>query len=286
MRKKILYILLIIFAANIYFLITIIVQKPLKDKLRVIFFDVGQGDASLIMAEGGVNILIDGGPNRIILENLDKYLPIYNKKLDIVVLTHPHSDHIAGLIDVLEKYEVKEVWMTGVLHSSYEYLSFLELIRNKKIKVKIIPDKGNPVYDIAANAQIEVLYPVKHLNQQKADNLNNTSIVLKVNYKDKSFLFAGDIEKEAENDLLEKKINLKSNILKIAHHGSDTSSGDKFLEAVKPEIAIIPVGKNDFSFPSLRVVRRLERKEIKVYRTDENGDMVFEADGISIHILR
>lgn len=294
-NKKILLIILALIAVNIYFLVSVIFNKPIENKIKVVFFDVGQGDASLIMAENGINILIDGGPDKTVINKLDKYLPLWNRKLDIVVLTHPHSDHVSGLVDVLKKYTVGEVWMTGVLQDTPEYIEFLKIIRDKKIGVKIADGMN---VENRGNTKIEILYPDKNLFQQSVDNLNNSSIVLKISYKDKSFLFAGDIETEVENELCGEYCgagdrhlkgdchqrdyygDLDADVLKIAHHGSDTSSSDSFLERVKPGFAVISLGAdNSFGMPSLRVLKRFERIGTKVYRTDLDGDVIMETDG-------
>ncbi len=300
-HKKILLIILALIVINIYFLFSVIFNKPIENKMKVIFFDVGQGDASLIMAENGANILIDGGQDKTVINKLDKYIPLWNRKLDIVVLTHPHSDHVSGLADVLKKYPVGEVWMTGVLQNTPEYIEFLKIIRDKKIGVKIVWAAAvHGTKDIFKNTKIEILYPNKNLFQQSVDNLNNSSIVLKISYKNKSFLFAGDIEKEVEDELRgQPPLNslpvassgqalkgdgiLEADVLKIAHHGSDTSSSDSFFERVKPSFAVISLGaNNDFGMPSLRVLKRLERIGAKVYRTDIDGDIIMESDGSEI----
>ncbi|MFH1030537.1 MAG: ComEC/Rec2 family competence protein [bacterium] len=296
--KKILWTIFGFIVVNIYFLGVVVFNFYVKDGMRVIFFDVGQGDSSLIMTEDE-NILIDGGPDKKVIEKLDNYLPFWNRKIDVMVLTHPHADHVIGLIDVLLKYEVGEVWTTDVLHNSPEYLEFLEIMRDKGIKVKIVGRDAPNIRGIsAANARIEILYPNNNLSGEKeVDNLNNTSIVLKLNYKDKSFLFTGDIEEEVEKEFccevgdshLKGDCHLKeldADVLKVAHHGSNNSSSLCFLEAVKPEFAIISAGKdNDFGMPSLRVLNRLERMGIEVFRTDEDGDVIFETDGGGIKKL-
>lgn len=305
-KKKILIIILALIAINIYFLARAVFSFSLDDKMRVIFFDVGQGDASLVMADG-LNILIDGGPDKKVVEKLDKYLPFWDREIDIMVLTHPHADHVAGLIDVFKKYQVDEVWMTGVLHSSYEYLEFLEIARDSGMATRMVGrDAINRVS--TTNIKIEILYPREDLFEKTVDNLNNSSIVLRISYKDKSFLFAGDIEEEADAELCEKPLpirlhsaslragsshplegegNIRSDVLKIAHHGSANASSQCFLEAVKPEITVISAGRdNDFGMPSLRILNRLERMGIEVFRTDEDGDVIMETDGGGIKILK
>ncbi|MFH0854642.1 MAG: ComEC/Rec2 family competence protein [bacterium] len=311
--KKILFIIIALGIFNGYFLCLVIFQNSING-MRVIFFDVGQGDASLIMAEGGINILIDGGPCKKVIEKLDKYLSFWDRKIDIMVLTHPHADHIIGLIDALKKYQVEEVWMTGVLPDSSEYSEFLKITEDKNIDIKIVGDDvelminniinapiasfQRGIAQISPNTKIEILYPMENLFDKKIDNLNNSSIVLKVSYKDNSFLFTGDIEEYAEEKLLcadyEYSPNegdcrlskLDADVLKVAHHGSGNSSSQFFLEAVKPKYAVISVGENnDFGMPSLRVLRRLERMGIKVFRTDLDKDVIMETDGKEIKKL-
>lgn len=314
-KRKIFLIIFGLIIINACFLIALIFGSPIRKELKVIFFDVGQGDASLIMAENGVNILIDGGPDKTIIEKLDSYLPFYKRKIDILILTHPHSDHVIGLIDVLKKYEVREVWRTGIPNNSPEYLEFLKIIQDKKIATTVIGKKntaklgdksvdansslvdsedtngqGNAAssrvgeYKISPSTILEVLYPAEDFLQKNVDNLNNSSIVLKIIYKDKSFLFTGDIEKEVEEKMVQAQ-NLKSTVLKIAHHGSRNSSTEEFIKKVSPEIAVISVGEdNDFSFPSLRVIKRLERMKIKTLRTDIYGDLILSTDGKKIMI--
>lgn len=309
--KKILWAIFGLIVVNIYFLGAVIFNFYVKDGMRVIFFDVGQGDSSLIMTEDA-NILIDGGPDKKVIEKLDNYLPFWNRKIDVMVLTHPHADHVMGLTDALGKYKVNEIWITDVLHNSPEYLEFLEIVRDQGIKAKIVGrDAINRVS--AANARIEILHPTNNLSGEKVDNLNNTSIVLKLNYQDKSFLFAGDIEEEVEKEFCEMAADnetqdcviaskcrdaealrlyggeeafLHADVLKVAHHGSNNSSSLCFLEAVKPEFAVISVGKdNDFGMPSPRILNRLERIGIKIFRTDEEGDVIMETDGEEIKKL-
>lgn len=296
-KKKILLTILGIAIINLYFLLSVLFQNPLHG-MRVIFFDVGQGDASLIMTDD-LNILIDGGPDKRVIEKLDKYLPFWDREIDIIVLTHPHADHVTGLISAVEKYSVNQVWMTGVLDNSPEYAEFQGILKDKKIQIKYI--SAGLAGNISTTARIEILYPRQRLKEQEFKNLNNTSIVLKIDYRDKSFLFTGDIEKEVEEELCRvvstpviaagqrgefgdsHPQKLTADVLKIAHHGSANSSSQCFLEAVASEFAVISVGgDNDFGMPSLRILKRLERMGIKVFRTDMDGDVIIETDGNQI----
>ncbi len=256
--------------------------QPAKN-LEVDFLDVGQGDAELIKTPAGQNILIDGGPDSSVIRRLGENLAWWDKKIDLMILTHPHDDHVTGLIDVLKRYRVKQILYTGVVHNAPNYLSWLEQVRDRKIKMVII-DRPQTI-SLANNCQLQIIYPLNSFLDRTMNNLNNSSIVMKLVYGQSSFLFLGDMEKEVEQELLTDKIDLAAEVLKVAHHGSDTSSSQDFLEAVKPEFSVIEVGKdNDFGHPSLRVIKRLERVGAKVMRTDRDGTVKLISDGEKIFL--
>jgi competence protein ComEC len=243
-------------------------------ELEVIFLDVGQGDASLIKTPFGHNILIDGGPKRDIINELAHELPWWDKKIDLMILTHPHDDHVSGLIPVLENYDIKRVLYSGVSHTAPAYLEWLDLIRKKKIPLTIV-DRPQTI-NFGDSCELALLYPRKDLMNKSAVNLNNTSLVAELDCSDLSVLFMGDAETELENELLAVNTLKDIDIIKIGHHGSETSSGQEFLDAVNPEFAVISAGKdNKFNHPSLRVLKRLERLEIEVLRTDLSGTIRF-----------
>jgi len=247
-------------------------------KLEIDFFDVGQGDSILVKTPYNQNILIDGGPDNKIIKELGKNLLWNDKKIDLVILTHPHDDHITGLIQVLKNYDVKKIIYTGVLHSSPNYIEWLNIVKDKKIPLTII-DRPQKI-DLGNNLWIDIIYPDKNFSGLKIDNLNNSSIVAMLNYKNNKIFFTGDIEAEVEEVILEKNINIKSDLLKVAHHGSDTSSGEKFLEAIDPKKAVIEVGENNkFGHPSLRVLNRLKRLDTLILRTDINRTIKIYCDG-------
>lgn len=250
-------------------------------KLTVDFLDVGQGDAILIKSPYGQNILIDGGPDKTILNRLAGKMDFADKEIDLMVLTHPHDDHVAGLINVIKQYNVKKILYTGVSHSAPNYLAWLELIKNEKIPLIII-DRPQTV-KLGDDCELKILYPLSSLAGKEVDNLNNSSIVVKLIYRQIKFLFAGDMESDVEAGLLASKTDLAADVLKVGHHGSNTSTSDDFLTAVKPKFAVIEVGKdNTFGHPSLRVLKRLERAGVKTYRTDTDGTIEFLSDGNSI----
>lgn len=285
-----------------------------EETLKVVFLDVGQGDAIFIETPSKKQILIDGGDNNMVLEKLNGEMSIIDRSLDLVILTHPHADHVTGLIEVLKRYEVGEVWLTGILHTSTTYLDFLNLIKEKNITVRItygcdeiigdqLPSADTDKYlanNITLNGQtgmfncgkkltmgegmeFAILSPLISLEKKRIKNLNNSSIVMKLFYGQNSLIFAGDAENTVEEELLGvygESNGLNADILKIGHHGSTNATGEKFLTVVKPAQAVISVGKdNPFGHPSLRIIRRLERAGIKILRTDEISDIKFLLDG-------
>ena len=245
-----------------------------ENKLEIAFLDVGQGDASLIKTPFGQNILIDGGADYKVIEELEKELQWWDKSVDLMVLTHPHDDHVAGLIFVLERYDVKKILYTGVVHSAPAYLEWLKIVKAKNVPLVIIdrPQKiifGNDCF-------LDIIYPRQSLLGKSVNNLNNSSIVAELACVDKTVLFMGDAEIEVEEELIKTGNLNRVEILKVGHHGSNTSSHQEFLELGNPQKAIISVGKdNKFGHPSQRIIKRLERLGAEILRTDLNGTIRF-----------
>ncbi|MCK4648493.1 MBL fold metallo-hydrolase, partial [bacterium] len=201
------------------------------------------------------------------------------RRIDYLVLTHPHADHVTGLINVLSYFRVGEIWDSGQEFTSPEYEEFLKMIEKKRIPYKIV--RAGERLSIAPGMGIDILHPQNKFLKWESSEPNNNSIVIRLFYKRMSFLFTGDIEEAAE-DLLVKKYGsrLKSTILKVPHQGSKTSSTLKFLEKVSPECAIISVGANNpFGHPHPEVLKKYQKLEIKRYRTDESGAITITTDG-------
>ncbi len=283
-------------------LIFVFIDNFNKEKLEVFFLDVGQGDSIFIQAPQGQNIIIDGGPDRKVVKELSRYLPWWDKTIDLMILTHPHDDHVTGLIEIIKHYNVENIVYTGAAHNSPNFLSWLEIIKKENIPVKI-PIAPESII-LGNDCKMQFFYPFKNLYNQENENLNNTSIVLKLIYKNTSFLFAGDIEEGVENELIDNycvsknisekdfycipqnnQFNLRADVFKANHHGSDTSNSEEFLRAVNPVRAVISAGKeNNFNHPSLRVINRFKDFAISFYRTDLKGTIRMESDGELIGI--
>ncbi len=271
-------ILALLFLTNIF-----VWQKTFdltNPKLEVVFFDVGQGDAIFIETPQGHQILIDGGPNKKILEKLSEEMPFWDNSLDLVILTHPEKDHVGGLNYVLRRYKVENILWTGVLRDTKTFEYWQENLANEKAN-EIIAEEGQRIK--AGEVQISIFYPLENLAKKEYKNSNDTSIIARLIFEKNSFLFAGDATKKTEKELLAQEFNLNSDVLKVGHHGSKTSSSGEFLENVSPKIAVISCGRNNpYGHPHEQVLRNLENLAIKVLRTDQHGDIKIISDGKSI----
>ncbi len=202
------------------------------------------------------------------------------KRIDYIVLSHPHPDHLGGLFYIIENFRIGEVWVNG--DSSLEgYQKFLRILEGKGIPVKAVR-RGDTILD--GDYIIYVLHPYPEFysgtSGGKSSGQNNRSIVIKLAYKNRSFLFPGDIEKEAEDDLIHLGKWLKADIIKVPHHGSKTSSTEEFLSMVQPKVAVVSSGKdNVFNHPNPDVVERYERSGARIYRTDADGAVIIVSDG-------
>ncbi len=235
-------------------------------ELRVYFFDVGQGDSIFIKTPEGKDVLIDGGPNNTVLERLGEVMPFWDKNIDLVILTHPHADHINGLFDVLERYNVNEVLEPDFPATNDSYQSFNQLLESKKITKKLADDDRD--FEIEKDLRLDVLWPDQEQGALK--EINEYSVVTKLSYKNIDFLLTGDAYQENEEKIIDQ--NLSSEFLKVAHHGSRSSTSQEFLEKVHPLISVISVGaKNSYGHPTQDILNRLAEVKAKVLRTDLNG---------------
>lgn len=277
---------ILIFTIGIFLLINLIILgywfvlfngNVLEGNLRVIFLNVGQGDAALIQTSQQ-NILVDGGPDKNIIYKLDQYIPFYNREIDLMILTHLDSDHLTGLVEVLKRYSVEKIINNGLKDYNSIALEWEKLIQEKNIPQQIVDIPLNIKLD--EQTLIEFLWPSQDLiNKSKGDD-NFTSLVFKLIHGNNKFLFTGDLPKEAEEILVVTGRDLNADVLKVGHHGSKYSSGLEFLQRVAPEYGIISVGTdNNFGHPTLRVLKNLENINAKILRTDQLGDIIFLSNG-------
>ena len=256
----------------------------LKKDLKIYFIDVGQGDSCLIVTQTNKKILIDGGGSEfgsfdvgektLLPYLLDRKI----KKLDYVLISHFDSDHVGGILTLMEKIQIEKIIICKQGEVSENYKKFLKILKSKKIKVQIV--KAKDKISIDKDTFFYILHPANELI--KDNILNNNSIVTKLYYRNFSILFTGDIEEIAEKELIKKYESssiLRSTVLKVGHHGSKTSSTKELLEKVKPKIALIGVGENNnFGHPNSEVLNRLNSLNCKIYRTDLNGEIVLTID--------
>jgi competence protein ComEC len=250
-----------------------------RDGLLVAFLDVGQGDAIFIEASNGNQILVDAGPNKKVLSELSKIMPFYDRSIDMIIESHPDSDHIGGMIDVLRRYKIGAVMETGVDSDTAVYKTLENLIREKEIK-KIMERRGMRI-NLDKGAYIDILFPDRGV---EGWDTNDASIIVRVIYGNNSFLLTGDAPQKIENYLISLDgEKLKSNVLKLGHHGSKTSTSELFLGYVDPEYAIISAGKdNKYGHPHQEVIDELNQFKIPFLRTDEKGTIRIRSDGDEI----
>ena len=247
--------------------------------LKIYFFDVGQGDAIFIQTPNDNQVLIDGGPSNQVIQELGRVMPFYDHSIDLLVLTHPDADHINGLIEVLKRYKVGRILENVIELDTPAYAKWNELKQEAQITEAVFGQEIVLDDDII----LRVLYPVDSSVQQS--KTNNNSIVAKLVYGEVSLLLTGDVETKVERELVARKIDIDSDLLKVPHHGSKTSTTEKFIEAVTPEAAFIQVGSdNRYGHPHPTVLERLQDYGIRYYRTDINGTIELLLDGQNYQI--
>lgn len=249
--------------------------------LTVHFIDVGQADSILIKTPSDRTMLIDAGNNA----DADKVVEYLEKqgisKLDILIGTHPHEDHIGGLDAVIKEFSIGRFYMPKVSATTKTFKDVINAAKSGNIA--IIPAKSGVKLDLGNEVSAKILSPVS----DKYEELNDYSAVIKLTYGDISFLFTGDAEKKPEDEMINSNEDLSADVLKVGHHGSSSSTGDRFLKAVNPEYAVISVGKdNDYKHPSSSTVTRLKKNGIKILRTDEMGTIVLRTDGKNVEIKK
>jgi competence protein ComEC len=252
-------------------------SKVKSSQIIVHYIDVGQGDSELIQVNGK-NLLIDAGPN----DSKDKLMSYLRKqgikKLDYVIATHPDEDHIGGMSSIIRKYDIYKFYAPKKTANTITFESMITALRNKNMKINVPIPRATEL-NLGKKTTAEIIAP----NSTMYEDTNNYSIVLKITYGNTKFLFTGDAENKSEDEMIDKNYDLSADVLKVGHHGSSTSTSEKFLDKVNPKIAIISCGKNNkYGHPTKNTINKLKRKNIQIYRTDVDGTVLLISDGNKI----
>ena len=256
------------------------------ENMEVVFADVGQGDMTIISTPSGHIIVVDGGPDpQRAIQALDARAPFWNRKVSLVILSHPHSDHISGLNEVMRRYDVQRILEFRHEYQSADYAAWTRLSDSEDAHIL----RARPGMRVSFDDGVEVqtLHPPSSDSDPAGADLNDSSVVVRVVYGSASFLLTGDIAAEGERWLLRSGQPLDSDVLKVAHHGSKTSSSEAFLDAVSPRAAVISAGQdNRFGHPAPEIVQRLEglTPQPRIFKTYESGSITFETDGSALSV--
>lgn len=256
------------------------VYSPLvSGQLQIHFIDVGQADCILVQAPNGNNMLIDAGNNND-FSIISSYLNSHHvRQLNVVVATHPHEDHIGSMAAVVRDFKIGRIFMSRVSTNTRTFEDLLTAIKEKGLTVNT--SKAGVTIDLDPTIKTEMLAP----NRDQYDNLNDYSAVIKLTYGKNIFLFTGDASRVSEKEMLKKGYSLAADVLKVGHHGSNTSTTGNFLKAVAPKYAVISVGAhNDYGHPGKYTAGRLMKTGMRVYRTDLNGTVSIISDGNELSI--
>jgi competence protein ComEC len=263
---------------------SVALQPPPKGTLQVTFLDVGQGDAALIQFPNGKTMLVDGGPPESATALLGKLRQLRVQRIDWLVASHPHSDHIGGFVKVLNTLPVGEVWDSGFKYDSPVYLDYLRAVRRSGAKFRTV-EKGHQLKP-APDCLIEVFTPIKPFLRGTESDANNASIVMRLRYGKVRVLFTGDIEREGRRRLYAHRAELQADVLKVSHHGSYNGTDMAFLSRVRPRIAIIScAARNPYRHPHREALRDLKRIGATVYRTDLHGDITVRVQGNRLQVF-
>ncbi|MBI2049702.1 MBL fold metallo-hydrolase [Candidatus Roizmanbacteria bacterium] len=277
------------------FLITIIILLSLgslfsfqaiqfgEGKLRLVFCDVGQGDAIFIRTPGNLDILVDGGPNDSVLTCLTNNMPFWDKTLELVILTHPHADHLNGLISVFENYEILEFATENLKNKTQGFKYLMDLIERENINMRFL--YAGDKFRFKDGVALEIVGPTNEFLELTSpqgfigESGEFASVETLIKYRDFSALLAGDSQARQLKDAIDKGYLTKTLVLQVPHHGSKSGLDSEILDILMPELAVISVGKNRYGHPNALITQLLKDKGIKTLRTDRDGEVKITSDG-------
>ncbi len=253
------------------------VTEKLENELVVHFLDVGQGDSIFIELPNNRTMLIDGAEKKYASKITNYIKDLGYSQIDFILGTHPHADHIGGLSEIISTFEIGTIYMPKAVATSKTYENLLTTIKNKDLKIKT----GKAGVEILSEENLHSFLVAP--NKEKYASLNNYSLVLKLVYGNTKFLFTGDAEELSENEI---NTDISADVIKIGHHGSNTSTSAKFLAKVNPKYAIISVGENNsYNHPSIETIEKIKQYTNNIYRTDLNGTIIIKSNGIDINAI-
>lgn len=277
--RQIFYIIIFLIIFNFFVWYSIVVFAP-NSNAELYFLDIGQGDAELIILPGNVKVLIDGGPDKSALYNLEKILSPFDRYIDLVILSHPQLDHFGGLIDVLRRYKVGAFISNGRTHSIAAYKDLERAVLNSQaLNVNLMEGDGVTYKE----SKLDIISP--QADFLKSKELNDSTLVVLFESDGARALFTGDIGLNVEKYLIDN-FDITSDILKVGHHGSKYSSSEDFLNKVNPKISVIEVGKNNYGHPTKEALERLGLIGSKIFRTDFDGLIKLTISGKNINIFK
>lgn len=251
--------------------------EKLENELIVHFLNVGQGDSTFIELPNNKTMLIDGAEKKYATKIINYIKDLGYSQIDFILGTHPHADHIGGLSDIINTFDIGTIYMPKVVATSKTYENLLTTIKNKNLKIKT----GSSGVEILSEENLHSFLVAP--NKEKYSSLNNYSLVLKLVYGNTKFLFMGDAEELSENEI---NADISADVIKVGHHGSNTSTSAKFLAKVNPKYAIISVGENNsYNHPSIETIEKIKQYTNDIYRTDLNGTIIIKSNGLEINTI-
>lgn len=280
-KNKAIILFAVLVFLDIYVWFGIANAAKFSENLELYFLNVGQGDSELAILPGGVKILIDGGPaNRKLINELSKILPPTDRYLDIVMISHPQLDHFGGIIDVLENYKVGIFLFNGVEGTAEAFKNLKDNLKENNIRQVVLRKNDKISY---RESKLNIIWP--EARYLKSKELNDTTLVMELVSNNAKIVFTGDISAKIEEKIL-RFYNSSIDILKVPHHGSKFSTGEKFLAALQPKLAFIEVGRNSYGHPTQIVLDRLRKYGVKIYRADKHGTTKVVVDGKSMRVFK